>query len=154
MNWDNFFMIYVNIKNLNRKLLKILNDTKKIKTYNSEKSAFSSWLYTIARNTVIDHYRTKKVHKDIEDVWDLSDNTDIEHDLDVTLEMDKVKEHMKGLKSTQRDIIIMRVWQGLRYKEIADILGKSEASCKMTYSRGMKALRESMALAVIMLIML
>ena len=36
MNWDNFFMIYVNIKNLNRKLLKILNDTKKIKTYNKK----------------------------------------------------------------------------------------------------------------------
>jgi len=29
-------MIYVNIKNLNRKLLKILNDTKKIKTYNKK----------------------------------------------------------------------------------------------------------------------
>ena len=33
---------------------------KKIETYNQEKAAVGTWIYTIARNTVIDYYRMSK----------------------------------------------------------------------------------------------
>jgi DNA-directed RNA polymerase specialized sigma24 family protein len=37
----------------------------------------------------------------------------------------------------------MRVWQELPYQEIAEIVGKSEASCKMAYSRALKHLKKA-----------
>jgi RNA polymerase sigma-70 factor (ECF subfamily) len=119
-----------------------------IKTYRSTKASFSVWLYKIARNTVIDHYRTRKMTSNIEDVWDLKDNTDIAENTDVKIKMEEISEYMKELSSDQRDIIIMRIWQGLSYKEIAKILGKKEASCRMLYLRGINKLKDKISLSI------
>lgn len=117
---------------------------EKIKTFSPERGNFSSWIYQIARNTVIDHYRTKKEAIDIEDVWDLAGREDIERDLDLKGKLEKIEKYLGTLKHEQREIIIMRVWQDLSYQEIAAILCKSEASCKMVFSRAIIALRKEM----------
>ena len=117
---------------------------EKIHLYQSDKGKFSTWLFQIARNTVIDFYRAKKTTINIEDVWDLSDEIDIEKDEDMKLKIKIVEKYLKQLKPDQRELIIMRVWQDLSYKEIAQILGKTEASCKMSFSRAMTKLRQIM----------
>ena len=52
-----------------------------INSYNFNKGTFSSWLYRIARNTVIDHYRTMKSASNIDDIWDLAGNDDVERNI-------------------------------------------------------------------------
>lgn len=117
--------------------------------------SFASWLYKIAQNTVIDHYRSKRTHSDIDDAWDISDeDVDIVRDLDTASKFEEVKEHLEKLGSLERDIIIMRVWQELSYKEIADIVGKSEGNCKVIFSRAMTKLREMMPLAAFIFLFL
>jgi RNA polymerase sigma-70 factor (ECF subfamily) len=115
---------------------------------------FLSWLYKIAQNTVVDSYRAKRPTEDIDDFWDLSSGGDIEADTETALQVDVLREKFRELSSSERDIIIMRVWQDLSYKEIADIVGKSEASCKMTYSRALTKLRISMPFAAAILVTL
>ena len=44
---------------------------KSVDRFDTEKGTFQAWLFRIARNTVIDFYRTKKDLKNIEDVWGL-----------------------------------------------------------------------------------
>jgi len=127
---------------------------EKISSFENEKGSFSSWLYRIARNSVIDYYRTKKHDADISDIWDLASEENIERDLDTKEKLKKVDEYLKNLKSEQREIIIMRVWQELSYKEIAEIIGKSEASCKMTYARALAKLKQEMPLSVLFLFIL
>lgn len=114
-----------------------------IQSVDPERS-FSSWLYKIAQNTVIDHYRKDRPTQDIDDVWDISDETDFVHDIETDLQFKKVKKHLDQLSLVERDIIIMRVWQDMSYKEIAEVVGKTEANCKMIYSRSIKKLREMM----------
>ncbi len=113
---------------------------KNISSVDPEKS-FRSWLYKIAQNTVLDHFRTNRSTTDIDEFWDLADDTDIVENIDDTDIIKSVKKHINALPPEDRDIIIMRVWQELSYKEIAEILGKTEASCKMAYSRSVKKLR-------------
>lgn len=127
---------------------------EKIKSFSPDKGSFQGWLYQIARNTVIDHYRTQKKDANLEDVWDLQDKSDIARDLDVKMKVKEVEECLAKLKPEQRDIIIMRVWQGLSYKEIADIMDKSEGSCKMAYSRAVNALRQDMPAATLLALFL
>ena len=42
-----------------------------IESFDEKKASFKTWLYRIARNTVIDHYRMKRETADLEDAWDL-----------------------------------------------------------------------------------
>ena len=121
-----------------------LKALEKIKHYNSKIGTFSSWLYCIARNTVIDHYRTKKNTTDIEDVWDLSAEEDVESDIDARENLEKVKAHLAKLSPEHRDIVILRVWQEMSYAEIAEVLGKSEDSCKMMFSRVVAGMKEDL----------
>ena len=119
-----------------------------IHTFNSKKGNFSAWVYKIARNSVADHYRSLKPDLDIADAWDLSDDTDILRDTDTMLAIKDIREYFKDLSEMQREILIMRVWQQMSYAEISATLNKTEASCKMQYSRGIKNLREMMPTAL------
>jgi len=114
----------------------------RIHSFNGSKGTFSAWLYRIARNSVIDHYRTQKKDIPIEDVFDLSieNRTVEEHDAITTLA--QVEEYMKTLPSRQREIITLRLWEELSYKEIATILGGTEDGAKMAFSRAIRDLRE------------
>lgn len=124
-----------------------------IASFKSDKGPFSAWLYQIARNQIIDHYRAVKPTLDIEDAWGVGDESDIERDLDTKEQLAKVKTYLQGLSAEQRDIVIMRVWQEMSYAEIAAALGKSEASCKMMFSRTISKLREEIpAISLVLLL--
>jgi len=122
-----------------------------IGNFDPQKGHFSSWLYQIARNNVIDHYRSKRSEIDIETVWDISSDEDLQAAALNGEIMEKLKKYLSNLKPEHRQIIMMRVWDGLSYKEIADILGKSEDSCKMMFSRVIGKLREENAIAALLL---
>lgn len=118
-------------------------------TFEASKGSFSSWLYRIARNSVVDHYRAQKLPtKDIEDAWDLSSEEDVERDVHNRLLFEEVQKHFHLLSAEQREVLTMRIWQEMSYQEIADALGKSEGSCKMMFSRTIVKLREKMPLTV------
>src|SRR3989339_84820 len=127
---------------------------EKIKSYDSRKASFSTWLYGIARNTVIDYYRTKKLNINVEDVWDLPAKNGLLEDVDNRMKLEEVGKHLKTLDVGQREIIIMRVWDDLSYKEIAQIIGKSEANCRMMYMRAVGKLKESVPFAVYIALLL
>jgi len=116
--------------------------------FDAGKGSISSWLYRIARNTVIDHYRTKKEYAAIDDAWDIPAGGGVEADIDALARIDRVRQQLRVLPPDQRDIVIMRVWQELSYREIAEIVGKSEDNCKMIFCRAAKKLRETMPLAL------
>lgn len=111
----------------------------------------SAWLYRIARNAVIDHYRTAKTTVDIADVWNLDDGRELEIETDLKRQLDEVKRYLKTLSAEQRDIVIMRVWQGMSYAEIAAALGKTESSSKMMFMRTVKKMRKELQ-AVLLII--
>lgn len=115
-----------------------------ISRFNSAGGSFSAWLYQIARNAVIDHYRGQKNNRNIEDVWDLSSDEDLARDLDVKNKLADIEKYLQKLSTEQRDIIIMRVWQELSYQEIAVITGKNAANCKVIFSRAIQKLRQEM----------
>lgn len=110
-------------------------------SYNPKKGAFSTWLYRIARNTVHDHFRTLHKHEDIENVWDLAAEDNPFLDTAGHMEQSQIRDALKTLSAEKRELVLLRLWDGLSYKEIADLTGKSEASLKMMFSRTVAELR-------------
>lgn len=113
--------------------------------------SFSSWLYRIARNTVIDHYRTKKFESSVEDAWDIADPDRLDRDIENRDRLERIRRALAAFPSDQRDIAILRLWEDRSYREIADIVGKSEANCKVIYSRTIAKLRIDGLLALLVL---
>ena len=117
---------------------------EKINSYKSKKASFATWLYQIARNTVIDSYRINKKDISIDDVWDLSTNEDIPAQVDARMSYEKLQIHLQGFKSEHRDILMMKFWLGMSYREIGEAIGKSENNVKQINSRTVRKLRDSM----------
>ncbi len=114
---------------------------------------FSAWLFRIARNTVIDHYRTSRPVEDIDNFTDLKAFKDLEKETDDKELLSEVKKALEFLKPEQKEIVIMRVWDELSYKEIAEITGKSEANCKMIFSRVVNSLRHKVSFPAILFLL-
>ena len=95
---------------------------------------FSAWIMRIAHNVMMDWYREKRARNLIElseenNLSNLSKN-DI---LDINVEnryvndqiMTDVKKMMNMLPPTQREVVFMRFYQNLSFKEIAELTGVS-----------------------------
>lgn len=124
---------------------------EKIKQFDSSRGSFSAWLYTIAKNNVRDYYRSGREEVNLEDVYDLAAVDNPEIDSHNRLIFEKVKGYLSSLKSAEREIIMLKLWEGRSHKEIAEIMGLSEANSKMILSRTMVKLRRELALIIIYL---
>ena len=131
-----------------------LRALEKLHYFDPAKGTMSAWLYQIARNIVADHYRARKYTVDIEDVWDLASDQNVELDLENREQLEELREVLKKLPGDQRDMLILRIWQDLSYKEIAQILDKTEGACKMMFSRIIAKLRKEISVAVVLFLFL
>lgn len=107
-------------------------------------SGISPWLFTIARNSVIDHFRRVHSPTVIEDAWELPSKTDLNSETDFKLLSNSVRKAMRTLSSQEREIVTMKIWQNMSHAEISMVINKSEESTRAAYSRAMKKLRQKM----------
>jgi RNA polymerase sigma-70 factor (ECF subfamily) len=118
----------------------------KVRTYKHRGHPFSSWLYQIARNMVIDHYRSRKddVSLDRLDPESSIIPAVAQSDLSITLQLEKVHRAVKELKPDYQDVIILRFIEDLPLKEAAAILKKSEGAVKLAQHRAIKELKKKL----------
>ncbi len=105
---------------------------------------FSSWLYRIARNQVVDHYRTQKQDVPLDDAepeW-ITSGEDREQLVDRHLEMGRVKAAIQKLKPEHQDVVILRFIEDLPIKDVAAAIGKSEGAVKLIQHRAIGELKK------------
>ncbi len=130
-----------------------LKAMESIRSFHPSKGVFRAWLYRIARNTLIDFYRshTQKTVS-IENVWDLASDDVTSLMAERSMDAQKLHDAMKILNPDQREIVMLRVWEGLSYAEIADITGKSEGNAKVIFSRSISDLRAKLPSLLLLLL--
>ncbi len=126
------------------KAWRYINEKKKIES-------FSGLLYRLARNCIIDLYRSKSKQKET-----LSINTEIEIELGDggkwteelgdelvnKLEMQKIVVALQKMKQEYREVVTLRYVDELEVSEIAEITGKGHIAIRVTLHRGLKKLKE------------
>ncbi len=99
----------------------------------NDQGKFSAWLCRIARNLVIDTFRQEKsecavsadgVSYDILNRADLSEGTIEDELIDLQIESD-IRSLIDSLPEVQREVLTMRFYRDLSFKEIAEFTGVS-----------------------------
>lgn len=121
--------------------------------FDEQKGNFSSWIYRIAQNALIDHVRKERPSVPIEDIFDFGEGDNAEEKLDVEENLKEVKKYLEALSAEQRELVRLRVWDELSYKEIAELTGKTEGSCKVMFSRIVAKMQKEIPNALLLLIL-
>ena len=104
----------------------------------------SAFLYRIARNLVIDHYRQKARTQFVspETVPIIDPSQKIEENAAINSDMDQVKIVLADLKEDYQNMIIWHYLDQLSVPEIAKLTGKTEDATRVKLCRALKSLRE------------
>lgn len=106
---------------------------------------FTSWLFRIAHNLVIDYYRKAGRQKktSLDDAMRVvgSDGVDVDRKLDIELSIKEVKDAMGGLTQLQQEVLSLRFAGGLSVAETAEAMGKKENAVKALQHAAIKKLR-------------
>lgn len=121
-----------------------LNAWQHMPDYKHKGFPFSSLLYQMARNKVIDHYRTKKTTVDIESLYEADiprHASTLEDAAHSQFQLAAIKTALKQLKQEYQDIIIMRYVEDLTPSEVARILKKPKTTVRVLQHRAIKQLK-------------
>ncbi len=120
-----------------------LNAWQNIKNYKFQGFPFSSWLYKIASNSVIDYYRTRKHYLNIETISEdkVAENFETGNILDDSFDLQSVKNALSQLEPAQQNVIIMKFVNDMSNKEIAVALNKNEGAIRVIQHRALKQLK-------------
>jgi RNA polymerase sigma-70 factor (ECF subfamily) len=115
-----------------------------IKRYDGKRS-FKTWIFAIARYTLIDFYRKNRATVNLEAVMELADHTDIESDIKTKSESELVLAELNQLPELYQAILKLRFLEELEYSEIAQMTGKTENSVRVIVKRGLGKIRDSLS---------
>ncbi|MFH1184048.1 MAG: sigma-70 family RNA polymerase sigma factor [Chloroflexota bacterium] len=104
---------------------------------------FMAWLYTIARNTVIDHYRTRKRSVSLDETV-IKHDLRLEEEVDLQHEVETLKRAMQYLTDQQREVLTLRFLVELNTEQIAGRMRKSKGAVRALQMRALQALARVM----------
>lgn len=116
---------------------------KKINTYREE-CKMSVWLCQIAKNVWYDSLRKNKKQVNIDDseLFNIEDMNKLEESIVLKEAKLSLYKKMQELDEKTREVIYLRITGELTFKEIGEILNKTETWARVTFYRGKNKLRE------------
>jgi len=109
-------------------------------------SSLRTWLFTIARRLVVDRRRAFRRRREVgtlEDVDAATEYTALDG-LIASEAQRKVWGAVGKLSPTQREVFLLRVNEGLSYKEIADVAGTTEGAARVHYHNALRTVKENL----------
>ncbi|MCF7858915.1 MAG: sigma-70 family RNA polymerase sigma factor [Candidatus Cloacimonetes bacterium] len=108
--------------------------------YNSRYCGFSSWLYRIALSELNQYFHERKREKIIQKnyKWNTPKGQSIK------MNFEEIEKLIQELKLDEQNLIALRFYEKLSYREIGEILKKNEGAVKVKMHRIMNKLRNKL----------
>ena len=113
--------------------------------FSSDRASFSTWIFSIARNVVIDHYRIsgKRQIVPFDEVAAQSSGTDSpEEQLERKYERERLNLCLGELSEEEREIVRLKFGAEMNNRQIGKMLGLSESNVGTKLYRAIRKLRD------------
>lgn len=107
--------------------------------FDPAKASMATWLLTIARNLVIDHYRARREHAELDELGDAEPRSRASYDLGLDAGLAAA---LASLNPRDREVVALRYGGDLTGPEIAELTQLSLANVQQILSRSLRRLRE------------
>lgn len=116
---------------------------RSLPNYHYQGISFQAWLFQIAHNLAIDHFRkdNKQMHVELEENLHNND-PDLDSALEQSLTSQTLRQALEKLNHSQREVIVLRFVAGMPIAQVAQTLRKSEDTIKGLQRRGLATLRK------------
>lgn len=117
---------------------------EKLDRFDDSKASLSTWIYTITRNTVIDHYRTQKKFTPLDESYPAEDNVDgalLQEEM-----LESLATQLEKLDKRAQKIVILRYFHEKTLKDIAQQMELSYSYVKVLHNQALNDLRQGMSL--------
>jgi RNA polymerase sigma factor (sigma-70 family) len=120
----------------------------KFESYRSEKASLATWIFTIARNTLFDHFRSSSQQKNMpldEVTVDPEDDETPEQSFLEKEESRMLRKCILKLSTKEQEIISLKFGADMNNRQIARTLGLSDSNVGIILYRAVRKLREDFA---------
>ena len=114
----------------------------RIDQFDSTKASLSTWIFTITRNTVIDHFRRTKPTEELDE--NLSDNTELDESLLNNESMEELAAALKKLPRELTELIVLRYYDNKPLTKVAEIMGLSYGAVKLRHQKALGILKREL----------
>ena len=104
------------------------------------RSKVSTWLCGIAKNVYLSYVRKHPEHEDIDELEIPADS--VETHILASEERLELFKKLHELEDPMREVVYLRAFGDLSFKEIGEVLGKTENWARVTFYRGKEKLRK------------
>ena len=115
---------------------------RKLPEYDRSKASVSTWIFTITRNTVIDHYRRSRPSEELNE--NISDDSELDEDLLTGETLSELAAALRSLPQQLMDIIVLRYYDGKPLTEIAEMMDLSYGAVKLRHQNALQMLKRKM----------
>jgi RNA polymerase sigma-70 factor, ECF subfamily len=109
--------------------------------YRRDMAAFSTWLFSIARNVAIDHQRGTKAFVPLDDAPDIAAGTTPEDQAALRSDADRLARLMMQLPDRDRELLALKYGAAMTNRAIARATGLSESNVGTILHRAVQTLR-------------
>jgi RNA polymerase sigma-70 factor (ECF subfamily) len=127
-----------------------LKALKSLPGYKWKDVPFSAWLYRIAHNQTVDHFRKASRQQSCElteEITPSDPSENPERETEIKMDIEHLVAATKHLTKAQRDVISLRFTSDLPIAEVARIMGKSEGAIKALQHSAVASLKRIMVVA-------
>jgi len=115
---------------------------KSMPRYRRTGAPFVSWLIVIARNAIVDHFRSKKKVRELDESNEPHSQSDPVSTVEAEFGRAEIREAVMSLKGDKRTVVLMHFIDGFSYQEIGKALGKSEGAVRVIQHRALRDMKK------------
>ena len=119
----------------------------KLNTFDESKAKLNTWLYTVARNSVIDYFRSHKVETSIDDQdnpIELPVNYELEKELIENEDRKALYEVLVKVDDRTRKLLSLKYFFNMSNKEISSVTGINESTVSTICLRGIEKIKKQL----------